>query len=67
MLRRRLLSIVGTVGLLAAVLSSGIGAQAASAPGPDATYNSLLATYQYSSQNTWVRPTSRTSLQRAEA
>jgi hypothetical protein len=52
MLRKRLLSIVGTVGLLAAVVSSGIGAQAGTAPGPDATYNSLLATYQYSSQNT---------------
>jgi hypothetical protein len=37
--------------LLAALVSSGIGAQAATAPSPDSTYNTLLATYQSSSQD----------------
>ena len=51
MLRRRLLSLVGAVGLVAGLLSSGVAAQA-STPGPDWTYLGLLATYSWSSQDT---------------
>jgi hypothetical protein len=49
MLRRRLLSLVGAVGLVAGLISSGVAAQAGT-PGPDWTYSSLLATYLWSSQ-----------------
>jgi hypothetical protein len=51
MLRRRLLSIVGALGLVGGLLSSGVAAQAATA-GPDSTYNALLAAYLYSPQST---------------
>src|ERR1700686_4810283 len=50
MLRRRLLSIVGAVGLVAGLISSGVAAQA-SPPGPDWTYGSLLLTYLWSSHD----------------
>src|ERR1700682_4208835 len=49
-LRRRLLSIVGAGGLVAGLISSAVAAQA-STPGPDSTYNALVATYTWSSQN----------------
>jgi hypothetical protein len=49
-MRRRLLSIVGAIGLLTGLISSGVAAQA-STPGPDWTYSSLLLTYLWSSQD----------------
>src|ERR1700737_724043 len=51
MFRRRLLSIVGALGLVTGLLSSGVAAQAETTAGPDSTYNSLLATYSWSSHD----------------
>jgi hypothetical protein len=50
MLRRRLLSIVGAIGLVGGLISSGVAAHASSA-GPDSTYNALVATYLWSGQD----------------
>jgi len=43
--RRRLTAIAGALGLVAWLSSSAVGAQAATAPTPDLTYSTLLATY----------------------
>ena len=51
MFRRRLLSIVGALGLVTGLLSSGVAAQAATAVGPDSTYNSMLASFSWSSHD----------------
>ncbi len=50
--RRRLTTIAAAFGMLVGLGSSGIAAQAAAAPGPDATYLALVATYQPSTRNT---------------
>jgi hypothetical protein len=51
MFRRRLLSIVGAVGLVTGLLTSGVAAQADTAAGPDSTYNSMLAIFSWSSHD----------------
>jgi hypothetical protein len=54
MARRRLLAIVGALGMVAGLVTSGVAAEAATATAarPDSTYNSLLRTYSWSSQDT---------------
>src|SRR6202165_703531 len=51
LMRRRLLSLVGALGLVTGLLSSGVGAQAATTAGPDFTYNTLLAIFSWSSHD----------------
>ena len=52
MLRRRLLAMVGALGLAVGLFGSGVAAQADTAPGPDSTYSALLATYSWSGHDT---------------
>ena len=62
MARRRLTAIAGALGLLGWLATSGVAAQAATSPGPDLTYSSLLATYLWSSQDACVGGTSSTDV-----
>jgi hypothetical protein len=57
-MKRRLAALAGAVGLLGALLSSGVAARADTLPGVDATLSSLMSTYIGSSQDACVGGTS---------
>ena len=56
--RRRLAAFAGAIGLLGALFSSGVAAQAETLPGVDSTLSSLISTYLSSSQDACVGGTS---------